>query len=60
MINFTTFEDYDGQDTTGYDYIGVVGQEPERITDVDAQVAEFERKYGNRTIRLYASEGAVV
>ena len=50
------FEDFVGQDTSNFDYVGVCNKEPEKITNIDAQVKELHRKYGNSTlIRVYNS-----
>ena len=50
------FEDYDGQSTEGFDYIGIIGREPERLINADEQVKEFIRCFGNRIVRIYKSE----
>ena len=52
------FEDYNGQDTKGFDFIGIMGQEPIPLTNPEEQVKEFTRLYGERIIRIYKSAGA--
>lgn len=49
------FEDYDGQDTSDFDYIGVAGKSPQKITDIDTQIKELERRFGDCLIRIYKS-----
>lgn len=47
------YEEYDGQETNDFKYIGVVGETPVPITDPDSQVIEFERIYGDRPVLIY-------
>ena len=47
------YEDYDGQDTDGFDLIGAEGEEPVPITDVESQINEFRRIYGNCRVYIY-------
>ena len=55
MPNLDTlyFEDYVGQDASDFQFVGIVGKEPEPIKDAPKQIGELERKYGDDLIRLY-------
>lgn len=54
------FEEYDDQDGNDFDYVGVVGKDPIKITNLTEQVNEFRRLYGRNTvIRVYKEEGVL-
>ena len=46
--------EYAGQDTSGFEYIGVSDKTMETLTDIEVQVAELRRRYGDQArIWLY-------
>ena len=53
MTDDLYFEDYVGQDTTGFEYIGVIGKDPVPLTDAEEQVKEFIRLFGDSLVRIY-------
>lgn len=47
------YEDYDGQDASDFTLVGVAGDKPEPITDLQSQIKEFNRLKGDVLIRVY-------
>lgn len=46
------YEEYDDQNTEDFDFIGIMGEDPEPVVDIPSQVAEYRRLRG-RDVVIY-------
>ena len=55
------YEEYDDQSTEDFDFIGVMGENPEPVVDIPSQVAELRRLPGRAVvIYVYKKEAECV